>query len=540
MKSWVLYLSILFDAVSLGLIVASRTGDPLVSPWQVLPAGIFLFFGLSSLCLYICAAKHPLEKLVIPSVFHAAVAWGLYFLLFANGFGLDPLLHLARERRILASPELLLSPLYLGQYLMVIGLHLTTRIPLSWINQYLLFPFVLALPFFLQKIRKNFIFSFLACLLVPLPFFTFTIPFHLAVFFLILTLFLLDESGPRIAAIRLILSCCSLLFHPLAGIPAFILSMASIGKNQKITLWVTGGLFVVSIPLLLLLYGLVHGMSIHIPSWSQVLQAFKAVFGNPFETSQPLWLFILHLLGRYSPWIVTVPFLFWKNTNYIRRIAVIGLFFCILLTSLIQLPGIALPETAENALRLVSLLPILLLPDIAHWLERSFRAPARLSLLIGLSIWSTLCFFFQYQSFDQIDHSHAPSLSSDDIRALEYIRNHHNQLPYAVVSSPIVAAAGLAQTTDAETIDGTMQTVSRFGVDRDGAISKAFFETLQTDSTESLKELQRSLQTETLYFILPAYWDPDGKLQTVLTAEASTTTQLGGNTIFLLKSKIGP
>jgi hypothetical protein len=85
-----------------------------------------------------------------------------------------------------------------------------------------------------------------------------------------------------------------------------------------------------------------------------------------------------------------------------------------------------------------------------------------------------------------------------------------------------------------------MQTVSRFGVDRDGAISKAFFETLQTGSTESLKELQCSLQTETLYFILPAYWDPDGKLQTILTTEASTTAQLGGNTIFLLKSKIGP
>jgi len=463
---------------------------------------------------------------------HAIVTWGLNFILFGGGFGFDPLIHLAHVQHLvlngLSVPH---APLYYGQYLLVAGLRLVTRIPLELINQFLILPFAIISPFFVRHFVPGKM-SWLAIFLIPIPFFTFTIPFHLSVFFLLLVLLSMEKDTHRARVFGLIAAGFALACHPIAGIPAGLLALASFFQRKPWISILTGILIATLLPLALLLGGKRYGEFIPSISWESFREGLRVLFGNPYPKTEPIWLWVFHGMLQVFPWMIAGFALWIKNGNPIRRMATVGIAVAALLSTFVHIPGIASSEQAEFSLRLAGLLPLFLLPDIARWIETFLLSSFSWTRPILLGLFASLSWYSMYTPFDTVAHAQAPNLSDSDAIAIQQIELQEQSSRFAIVSSPISAAYGLSLKGFTATVDGQPRSISRFAVDRQGILSKTFFQVLSDKSPQSIRELFSILPIDRVYFILPKYWDPDGSVAEALQKEAKDMTERGMNWVF--------
>ncbi|MCR4311985.1 MAG: hypothetical protein NUV56_01740, partial [Candidatus Uhrbacteria bacterium] len=131
---WILWLLATLQCVTLLFLAAARTSEPLVSPWTILPASIFVFFFLSCvLTLYV--QQRGTNATLIFGALQVFLAVGLSAIVYGVGFGFDPFVHRAAEAALVATGHIEpLSLLYSGQYALVGALHLLTQLPVLVID----------------------------------------------------------------------------------------------------------------------------------------------------------------------------------------------------------------------------------------------------------------------------------------------------------------------------------------------------------------------------------------------------------------------
>lgn len=224
----------IFWASSLIILFQSGTQDSLSSPWQNVGFFFFLFYTLSSLTLLLLINIGRNFSLFF-IMLHYFLSFSVAIIVYRFGFGYDFFIHQATMEHINRLGEILPKPFYyLGQYALLLMGHKLFFIPLEWSHK-LLVPLLSAiyLPLYgLVALRKYFnndnkIYIVLTCLLLlPFSLFTATTPQNLA--FLLLVLIVLRGINCRNhfdLALLYALALAALSIHPLAGIPAIVLTL---------------------------------------------------------------------------------------------------------------------------------------------------------------------------------------------------------------------------------------------------------------------------------------------------------------------------
>lgn len=538
---------LVLDALILGLALFARTTEPLVSPWDVFPNWLVLVFGASSALLaYSLTISLPKTIRFLSLALHGAAAWWVAALVYELGFGFDPLIHQAAEQHLASQGSITLkTPLYIGQYAFVWLAHTMTRIPVILIDQWLVPILSLTLLPLLYKTHR---YLPLALFLLPASWFTFTIPFHLGLLLFIAAIALTHTKVTTSGRIALI-ACApgSLLIHPLIGIPCSFVVAAKLLETtrwkQSIPFLLIGG-----IPCGLLaamaVYAISQQATLNLPSITHIQTSLVALFGTTYRFSADhiglsllygfvsLWPFALCLIGIHEQQKTG------GTWGKFRLHIAIGLCFAaVLLACFMRLPDIIAHEQLEFPLRLLHLVPLLFLPDIARLLERLLHkafAPHSLRHLIVSVIVGTIAaiqWFMSYPQHNALAHTYAPSVSRYEYEALNWIEREAKSTPFIVLSHQMLAATALQTRGFEQNVTTCHGAHLRYAIPTGGALYQDFLRLLRSRNTPTeLSRLKTCYGDLQIIMVVPSYWDPQQRIDQTL-APLSTRTHTFGNVL---------
>ena len=500
----------LLDVLILMTAIMVRTDDPLISPWERLPAIMVLAYAGASYVLI--SSWSGMERRLRAGIvgFHALITWGMLEIIFAFGYGFDPFLHRASEVALIRDGAIHPTPLYyMGQYTLVGVLHFLTQLPVSLIDRILVPACAVILASWMSyRDRSPILFLFL------LPAFTFTVPYQFAVILGIVSLFVVDW---RLRGLWVVLSC---LVHPLIGIPFglfMILREVRSWSVWRILLALFVGIVMISAPLLI--YGALHG-HLSIPSWSSFLTSLRQLFGSPYRSNLftgvygwmyrlvYAWPLILLVAGARFAWMKKDADR-WPIT--ISVLSVIS--SAILVYAVSRFDLIVSAEQAEFAMRLIHLAPLFALPILDRALSDRLSS-SRYQVLLAI-ICAVLMSGVWWNTMPQIHPSamfYAPSLSRFDIQAVHRVDDDARGASYILLGHQLGSAAA----------------VHEFGFDREVTTEKGqryysaiptggelfgwYMETMNHPETDSaIQSAMNFAQVHRAYVMIPLWWDPSGE-----------------------------
>ncbi|HNX10935.1 MAG TPA: hypothetical protein PKI61_02240 [bacterium] len=438
----------------LGLIISSRTGRSLVSPFEALPSYALLIYFVLTLVVAILAyrqAKYSgwflgghifLSFIVLPLVYSA-------------GYGYDPFLHRAAlaviDKQGAIHPQTLY---YSGQYALEIIIHRLSFIDLRWIDNFLvpvLAGVLIPLTFFKVSVNKNKYFVLWLLLLWPFAFLTYTVPQNLAYLFLLLVIILsLKQKQGRPSSetltAMLILSLAAIFIQPLAGIPALAFTAFLILK--KFSRWA----------------GLIFwGQAIFWPLFFYFFLPVKLTgpeiaFNFSWANADSWWSNIIYIWQFLRPWIlgaVAIAMMLWtyKKKPEWRSYVLAGasLFLAYIFCLFLPLTNLATTEKYDYAVRLLLAGSLFLLPGlvlIGERIEEKINNEGWLFkaiILLFVSFLITASFYLAYPRNDIHFNSKGYSVSASDIQAVNYIHTQGAGKDYIVLANQQVGAAAISQ-----------------------------------------------------------------------------------------------
>lgn len=536
---------VVLDAFIIGLCFQARTSAPIVSPWSLLPSWIFGVFALATALLAFGTRFVPRHVQTALFALHAIAAWGVAAIIYRLGFGFDPFIHQAAEQHLVTHGSISLqTPLYIGQYGLVWLLEKISPLSVIQIDHWLVPILSLGLIPLLQRTHHLLP---LALFLLPISAFSFTIPFHLALLLFICAI-CLSQSPNRPRTFIFLGGCAlgSVLIHPLIGIPCLVFVL---GAFLEKTRWKTLAPLIpaIGIPLGLLgamaIYAALQHASLHLPTLGGIQTSLTALFGTPYHLSTAairlslvysflsFWPFIFGLLGLQENLREQTP---WKKY---RLATALGLFVAaIILACFIRLPDIIAHEQLEFPLRLLRVAPLLLLPDVALFLDRLLAGQAKRNYIIAvgsalvIGAIAASQWFASYPQQNEISPRYAPSVSEHEYAALAWIEEQRDGMPFVVLSHQMLAAAALQQHGFDQTVTTCHGTHLSYAIPTGGALYEDFLAvTRSTNTTRTLEPLKNCYGETKLFIVLPNYWDPTGNTKTMLEADSSVKTSFGDN-----------
>jgi len=213
-------------------LVKIQSGQPLISPWEVVPGYFWLIYIVLSLVLIkaLSSSALPRAAKIIGLSLHYFLSFSVALIVYQINYGFDPFIHQATLELIAQKGLVLPKPLYyLGDYGLIIVLNKVFGLPIYWLNR-LLVPLLAAslLPVaifnWLESDRKNQNQTVkglvvLGLLILPFSGFIISTPQNLAYIFLILTIFSSLHVHKNLAP-PLIWALATFAVHPLAGLAA--------------------------------------------------------------------------------------------------------------------------------------------------------------------------------------------------------------------------------------------------------------------------------------------------------------------------------
>lgn len=527
------------DLLILGYLIAARTSEPISSPWPLVPTGIFALFALATAFLCYGARILPSRFFQGLLMLHALAAYGAATIVYRLGFGFDPFIHQAAEQHLVRHGSISLkTPLYVGQYVLVWALEAITGLSVIRIDQWLIPTLSVALIPLL--FRAHHLLP-ITLLLLPVSFFSFTIPFHLALLFFLYALCITERPSTR-ATLPLLALCAiaSLAAHPLMGIPC---ALFVAGYALQRTQWQRYASLVpaIGIPLGMLgamaLYATLEGARLALPSLQEVQRSLIILFGTSHRfSSQEPWLSLLY--GFISLW----PFVFCvlgireylrepTQARRYRLLTALGILAsAILLAACIRLPDIIAHEQFEFPLRLLRIVPLLFAPDIAALLKRLlFNNKTHASLVgVGVSLVVGLIaasqWFVSYPQRNSIAPAYAPSVSVHEYETIAWIERVRDAQPFVVLSHQMLAAAALQTHGFEQTITTCHGTHLSYAIPTGGALYQDVLALTRGRNTkETVERLRECYGNVKLFVVLPKYWDPEGRVRQSLAPHAGET-----------------
>lgn len=554
--------SILTSFLIIILLWISQTDEAIASPWQAVTPIIFLLYAFASTCT-VCVARMAPSRWSLPILMVFGVAtFGVSLIIYKLGFGYDPFVHQATEQHILEHGFIFpKQPMYIGQYVSVVllswltalSIHLVDRILVPFLSTLVMIPMIFtAFRYGWMKKIKQPALALLALFLIPVGYFAFSVPFNLALLALVLIIgFFPLADEPRVKWLIASLGCVSIAIHPLIGIPTILLAIIAICK--KFPAW----LLAICIPIFLFIafsiYFHLQGASIIWPSMNQAMNAFTALFGNPYELARgPLYLAILYALLYLSPPILigtamygyasalpkdqalrrSVWALGYASIGVIASAIVIPLFF--------SFPNIIASEQFEFSLRLLLILPLLWLPGLAYAIHAGLNQTSsvkKICVLIVIALAMTGAWAASYPQYNAISYAPAPGLSQGDIDAVRFIESNAQDAPYAVLSSQMMGAAALTEFGFEKQISTHNGPLYAYAIPTGGKLYQYYLRFISSDEDPQnvAFELYQFTDAPLIYISIPDSWDPQGQAIKKLAPITLNHFEVGGNRIFKLK-----
>ncbi len=543
----------------------SRADTALVSPWNVLPATVFLIYLLVTIALWSFLRTAPKNMGLVGVSVHVFTAIAVSAFVYGVGFGFDPFVHRAIVETIVADGGIApFSLLYSGQYALVSYTHLLTGVSVSLLDLWLvplLVSFFLPTLFYValtaawkQRPRESLVVLPLL-LFVPFLAFTFTVPYHLALIAFLVTLLFLPSIRTKTGCVLVFGSAVtSLFFHPLIGIPACVLAFGGwlFVKSQRRT---AVGVFIA----FLLACSVPVGYGIH--SWLQggnvfTVQnpwlhrdGFLALFRDPFpveERQVHWWWNVVHAIGRVGPWLIMLVAVTAVRTKETRAwrwfigMILFGFIGCLsLLSTSFVFENIISYEQLEFALRLRHALPYLGLPFLcvaASSLLAHRKDWQSLGSIVAASVLLTISWYITYPTDDPKAYGFGPSVSEADVRAVHVVEELSGGEPYIALSNQMTSAAHLQEFGFAKTIDKNGKNMLYYPVPTGGDLYPFYEEIVEGAPVgDTMRRAMEFAGVSQGYFLLSGYWWGAEPLSHTLKAAADETIIVGNRELFIYR-----
>lgn len=519
---------VLLDLILLAVLVANRTDGLLPSPWQTLEPWFFLLVALSTFFLFLAYQKQqPTHySLLTTTSLHFFLMLSVAAIIYRLGFGFDAFVHRATENWIHEYGFILpKTPYYIGQYGFVVWLAHLTRLPIFYLDVYLV-PVLasLTLPATIALTRTTTPYSLLpthySFWLIPfVPFLSLhlTTPHTLALLYgILIVLTCLPEKEKAVPAhIPFLLALAALATHPLLGAPLAVFVLASRIKNRLAPALAFVGMALTA-PLLFLLNNIRIGAGFPtLLNPVEQLPKFLALFARPYwyvKNAPPLfealyawqWMIMLVVIGLAA-------YGFFLRRNYLPLAGALGLFVSAwLLTSWIIFPDVVSYEQGEYPLRLLKASIIFLLPLAMAGLHAiSYKLPAtRYKLFAAIAAFLLmLSFYFSYPQRNIKARFPGYNVTAADFTAVAWIHNRHSEYDYTVLSNQLVSAAALTNYSFAKYYDTEKGPLFYYALPTGGELYTYYGKMIyEGQKREYMEEAMNLAGANTAYFVVNSYW----------------------------------
>ncbi|MCE9586547.1 hypothetical protein K8R04_04515 [Candidatus Uhrbacteria bacterium] len=523
------------DLLIIFTLFSVRTDEGIISPWQVVPLGVFLLFALST--TFALLAFRNLERpwALMLAIVHTFCAYSVSLLVYKLGFGFDPFVHEATVRYIIEQGAITpKQPFYTGQYVLVTAIHYITTMSIATI-QGLLVPLLasVCLPVLLhlhyQSMRIKHL-PFWILWILPFAYFTFTVPFNLAMIGLVACLLILplDTSDARIT--RVLIALATLAIHPLIGIPCLALVAAVEVERWRPKLAVpalflatVGGLFGS-----LAFYASRNGGLMTLPPIDYWIPTLQLLFYPTFQYIYlaPWWT-ALYVFYYLWPWVLTLLgsvglVLQWRRTKSRRWLLPLASAFGILLTAIlsaatIRYQNIITHEQFEFALRLIALLPWIVMPGLFFFADRKSQiAKLHLPIIFVIVFLATAIWHSSYPQLNPVMHVSSAGVSRTDFLTVEAIESLADGRPYVALVPQLTSAAALRELGFGRSVSTRNGPVYPYAIPTGGELYRSYEGLLMgADVTSTIEQVRGFAPTPILYVAVPIAWD-NGELDTAL------------------------
>ncbi len=510
-------LSIIIDLTLITILVANRTDGLLPSPWQTLEPWFFLLFALGSACVFF--TKNPLIMAL-----HFFVMLSVAPILYQLGFGFDAFVHRATESWIYVHGFILpKTPYYIGQYSVITFLAHMTRIPLFYLDVFLV-PALAALTLpatVLATGRKPFVFW-----LIPfIPFLSLhlTTPHNLVILYALLIVFTSSPKENRAVPIHvpILLALAALATHPLLGAPLVVFVAGSLFKHRLNQLFTCLGMAFVT-PILFFLNNLRVGAEF--PHFANPITQFPAFIAL---LARPYW-YLKHAPLRFEvlyawQWLI-VPIVLglalyglFRKKEYSFLSGALGLISSAwLLTSWFVFPDVISYEQGDYPLRLLKASIVFLLPLAMTGLNQilSTLNAKRVTLFAAIAaLLLMLSLYFSYPQRNIKARFPGYNVTASDFRAVEWIHGRHSEYDYIVLSNQLVSAAALTNYSFAKYYETKKWPLFYYALPTGGELYAYYGKMIyEGQKREYMEEAMALAGVDTAYFVVNSYWANSEKI----------------------------
>lgn len=545
--------------VSIYLLYKARSYRAIITPWQIISIWYFVTYAIGTLCL-ILLGRRSSKLLPIALTLQTALLYGTAVIVYQIGYGFDPFIHDAAINAIKKLGQIIpLTPYYLGQYGIVIGLETLTGLSTVFWDK-LLVPGLAAL--FLPALvwrwlrhhhgaEKDWGLAAILLLFLPGTLFIVTTPQSLAFLFLIFAL--LWPSPRPTRGEQIVVWLCALAAaatQPIAGIPAILLALHDLVRNRplekKVYPLLLAG-YTLAIPLAFYMLSLLNSGTAVSLVWPNVSTTFSWLIPqNPGREGWLMnaiylfvdnWALITLLIAAVGAYIV------WKqhSPELRRRFAwpAVALLAGALVTSSLDFHFLIAYEKTNYADRLLITAALFSLPliitacrVIAVRLEKVSREQLLAVSAIVIAI-ATASLYATYPRFDDYVNSHGYATSRADILAVRWINDDSREQPYIVLANQQTSAAALREFGFSKYYNNHFY----YPIPTGGQLYQSYLDITAQPSRKVITEVRQLTGVQTIYVVVNDYWWKFRDISTELSALSEHEEIIGGGQIKIFKFK---
>lgn len=549
-----------------------RFSDTLISPWTIIGPRFFIVFVITTILLLwtLQKSKHAASNLFLITL-HTLLMLNVALIIFKIGFGFDPFIHRATEKWILEhgliEPK---TPYYLGQYVMVILAHLTTKIPLETIDKIivplgagLLIP--LLTYFFLSRLGfKDKLYPALALIaLLPLNYFTVTTPNNLALLIAYIIFLLIwyqkTDGSKQNLWFGSTMCLAAIAIHPFIGLPVLVIYLASRffqNSSRKKNIALTA--------LYLPILGMTVPLSFYLNSFGA---GYGFVFINPLARlnnfvllfSRPHWVWLDHgnfwwqalyvYRGAIKPLFAAVAVIglilaikkYKSEAAKFVILSAVGLFISVfILATAVKFDDVISYEQNVYASRILELVLILLIPGFALALRELFlklkkQSFRQFGLAIIFSFLLLISWYFTYPTRDPVSFHTGWAIREADINAVHFIDNkNQNKKDYIVITNQLLGAAALREFGFAKYFKTPTGELYFYSIPTGGPLYQYFRKMVyQQPKRQWMEEAMAIVGVKKAYFVHTNYWAPAAQIRDQAKLEADNWWELENGRVWV-------
>jgi hypothetical protein len=552
-EPYLVVLPLVYILAGVALIILYRAGttDAINSPWIRIPTLFWVAFVLmcaASAAILIRAKNHLTDFLAALPVI--AVALSVAALVYKIGYGFDPFIHRAAEQFILNHGSILpKTPYYAGQYALVAIIAAITRLPVLYIDIWLLpvlasLGVISALIFSGVKTGKNAGHLLLATLaMLPFSFFINTTPFGLACLYVFMaSIFALSQSDYK--TIRLVIwifAVAALITHPIAGVPAIILATLFSIKN-RIARLVVMAVGAIGVPILFLFEG------------AKLIFNPRNILALPLPFEMPLTRFhplgdLVYATGAIGAALIVIFFLVAlvkkqpaaKTSGLAALAAIAG---ALITATTIDFSYLPAEEQAGYPARLLVIALLILVPVAASAfsdflkkiLVRPLYATITLFFLVFLISGNV---YLSYPRSDAYVLGKGWSVSAADLNAVAAIAKDAGNEPYIVLASEPVSAAALDKFGFFKYFKTSGGDIFAYPIPLGGDLYKFYLKMIyDSTSAATMRQAMALAGVKRGYFVMNPYWTGFARISAAALGSADAEIPSNGSdTVFVYTTK---